>query len=175
MAPRNSIAHASITSRRPATPFAWSAESIGLAAAAISAPSARHFAASNPVVIPPEATRVKLCPCVRSIAASLTASAVGMPQSQKCSPTVRSFRRSVSTPVQLVPPAPATSIQRTPASSRRPTTSAERPAPISLTMTGMGRERTNIAIPSKTPRNLGFPSGCMNSWGAFKWTANASA
>ena len=95
-----------------------------------------------------------------SAATDRTAFAVGIPQSQNSGIASVRLRRSNSTPAQLVPPAPATSMIVTPTSRRRCATFAEIPAPISFTISGTGSDRTSIAMPASTPRNRGRPSGC---------------
>ena len=72
------------------------------------------------------------------------------------------------TPAQLVPPAPATSMKRTPASRSFVATEAEMPLPISLTITGTGSVRTSRSIPVNTPRKSGFPSGWRSSCNGFR-------
>ena len=70
-----------------------------------------------------------------------TAAAVGMPQSANSSPRARSSpsARRASTLTQDVPPAPETSIVRTPTSrSRWRDGSREMPQPVSLATTGTG-------------------------------------
>ncbi len=102
--------------------------------------------------------------CASTAAVSRSAAAVGIPQSQNREanslvPAAEHFH-----PCPAGSPAPATSMMVTPASKQPPGhICREMPAPISLTMTGTGRDRTSIAIPSRTPRKCGFPSGWRNS------------
>src|SRR5207248_4535385 len=120
-APRSSVLAAS------APPRCW-ARTIGSAKPARSAPSASARAASRPPRTPPEAitwTRGPLRLPSTSTAAP-TQAAVGMPQSLRSCPSPRAASvcaRSCSTRVQLVPPAPETSMTRTPRSRSSLTTS----------------------------------------------------
>ncbi len=110
----------------------------GKAVLARSAPSAKAFATSIADRIPPEAMTVRWTDWTTS----MRLAAVGIPQSQKFSPSLwrdsslSLFARWYSTAAQLVPPAPATSIPATPAASSISASSAAMPAPVSLTITG---------------------------------------
>jgi len=66
---------------------------------------------------------------------------------------------NISTPAQLVPPAPATSIFLLRHQSIRRATSDEIPAPISFTIKGTGSDFTSNSIPSSTPLKFVSPSG----------------
>jgi len=128
-----------------------SAWSIDIAEATKSAPNAIDFAQSMPFEIPPDAITFSDGQSLFKRQTDFSASIVGIPQSQNISafelftPFFLVPSRDVlflspflllkiSTPAQLVPPAPATSIIFTPTSINRRATSDEIPAPISLTI-----------------------------------------
>ena len=81
----------------------------------------------------------------------------------------------ISMPAQDVPPAPATSICVTPASTSCCATAPDMPAPTSFTITVVRALATRCCTASRTPRNSGSPSGWSNSCSGLRCTASARA
>ena len=110
--------------------------------------------------------------------ASRRASTVEMPQPANAPATrarTGSSMRWRSTSLQLVPPAPATSIAQTPASTSRRATFAPMPLPTSLTITGTPTRAHTCSMRLSSPLKLVLPSGCTASWSALRCKISASA
>ena len=109
---------------------------------------------------------------------AISASAVGMPHSEKARASSTSSgrsRRNASTRAKLVPPMPATSIAATPAWASWAATGPEMPQPTSLTITGTGSSAHSVAIFSVNPLKLWSPSGWSASCSGLRCSTSASA
>ncbi len=129
-----------------------------------SAPKASALTASMPVRMPPEAKTGTASPMALRTHCRLTA--VGMPQSANARANRlqwASGARWYSTSLHEVPPAPATSMAATPASTSARATSPEMPQPTSLTMTGTSNARQTASILDRSPVQFQLPSGCRAS------------
>ena len=147
----------------------------GPAIPASRAPSAIVLATSSPLRNPPLATMGKCGAPWRTIWMD---SAVGIPQSLKVVATRRRVSvsaRCISTWLQLVPPAPATSMAAIPASASRRASSCEKPQPTSFATTGTSSFLHTASTLSSSPAKLVLPSGWSASCKALKWRNKALA
>jgi hypothetical protein len=110
-----------------------------------------------------------------------TVTGVGMPQSRNTWPkrwlaaAPWASARKPSTAAKLVPPTPPTSRAATPNSFSRSAVASDRPAPVSLAISGTHTCSTTRWIAAAQPRACRSPSGCTLSCKKFRWTASASA
>ena len=101
--------------------------------------------------------------------AATSATAVGIPHSRNVSPrrappsSPLSAARIPSTAANVVPPRPPTSRAPTPAPARSRALCRERPAPVSLAITGTATSPASARRASSVPRARRSPSGCTVS------------